>query len=60
MDIRRIVAIAAGLLTGCMVGPDYERPAVDAPAAFQYEPKAATDTANTQCGSSSTTPCSTR
>ena len=48
MDSRRIVAIAAGLLTGCMVGPDYERPAVDAPAAFQYEPKAATDTANTQ------------
>ena len=32
---------------GCMVGPDYTRPAVDAPAAFIYEAKDAADTANT-------------
>ena len=31
-----------------MVGPDYTRPPVDAPAAFIYEPKDAADTANTQ------------
>ena len=31
-----------------MVGPDYTRPAVDAPKAFIYEPKDAADTANTQ------------
>ena len=30
-----------------MVGPDYTRPAVDAPDAFIYEPKDAADTANT-------------
>ena len=44
-----IVPIAAGtLLAGCMMGPDYVRPQVDAPAAFRFEPKAATDTANTE------------
>ena len=31
-----------------MIGPDYTRPAVDAPTAFIYEPKDAADTANTQ------------
>ena len=34
-------------LGGCMVGPDYTRPAVDVPAAFVYEAKDAADTANT-------------
>lgn len=29
-----IAALAAGLLTACAVGPDYERPALPAPAAF--------------------------
>jgi hypothetical protein len=28
----------ATLATGCMVGPDYQRPAVNAPNAFIYEP----------------------
>ena len=31
-----------------MIGPDYQRPPVDAPKAFIYEPKDAADTANTE------------
>ena len=42
-----LVTIACALLAGCVMGPDYQRPAVTAPAAFQYEPKDAADTANT-------------
>ena len=38
----------AVLMSGCMLGPNYERPAVEIPKAFIYEPKAAADTANTQ------------
>ena len=34
-------------LAGCMVGPDYVKPAVDAPKAFIYESKDAADTVNT-------------
>ena len=46
---RAFAALAvATLAAGCMVGPDYTRPPVDAPAAFTYEPKDAADTANTQ------------
>ena len=44
----RILAIL-GLLVlfgGCMVGPDYERPRLDVPAAFQYEDSEARQTAN--------------
>ena len=37
----------AVLLSGCMVGPDYRRPAVDTPQSFRYEEKDARDTANT-------------
>ena len=40
--------LAAALLAGCMVGPDYTRPQVDTPAAFRFEPKAVADTANTE------------
>ncbi|HTQ00660.1 MAG TPA: efflux transporter outer membrane subunit [Casimicrobiaceae bacterium] len=48
MDARRLaLSVAAISLAGCMVGPDYQRPPVDAPAAFIYEPKDAADTANT-------------
>ena len=37
------------LLTGCMtVGPDYQRPAVDTPAAWRLEEKEARDLANTK------------
>ena len=40
-------AAAAGALAGCTLGPDYKRPEVAAPAAFQYEPKDAAATADT-------------
>ena len=43
----RFAFAAVLMLGGCMVGPDYTRPAVDAPAAFVYEAKDAADTANT-------------
>ncbi len=45
---RAILTLATlALVSGCMVGPDYRRPAVDAPSAFIYAPKDAADTANT-------------
>ncbi|MEP7328285.1 MAG: efflux transporter outer membrane subunit [Betaproteobacteria bacterium] len=48
MRCRAIAALAVlSLVSGCMVGPDYQRPAVDTPAAFVYAPKDAADTANT-------------
>ena len=46
-DMRRFIVIATvGLLAGCMIGPDYRRPAVDLPDAFRYSEKDARDTAN--------------
>ena len=42
-----LVAAAAAALAGCTLGPDYKRPEVAAPAAFQYEPKDAAATADT-------------
>ncbi|HEY6009251.1 MAG TPA: efflux transporter outer membrane subunit [Geobacteraceae bacterium] len=45
---RLIVLISAVTLAGCMVGPDYRRPAVDIPQSFQYEEKDARDTVNTE------------
>ena len=41
------MAVAAALAAGCMMGPDYARPPVDAPAAFRFEPKDVAETANT-------------
>ena len=41
-----LLAVAA--LAGCTLGPDYKRPQVAAPAAFQYEPKDAAATADTR------------
>jgi len=38
----------ACMLAGCMVGPDYERPAVDAPGAFRFEAKATPNLADTR------------
>lgn len=35
------------LLAGCAVGPDYERPDVEVPAAYRYEPANVAETANT-------------
>jgi outer membrane protein, multidrug efflux system len=40
--------VCACLLAGCMVGPDYERPAVDAPGAFRFEDKAVPNLADTR------------
>ena len=40
-------ALAAALLAGCTLGPDYKRPEIAAPAAFQYEPQQAAATADT-------------
>jgi multidrug efflux system outer membrane protein len=45
----RVVAVVAGaLIAGCMVGPDYKRPAVDVPKTFEYESRDAVDTADTE------------
>ena len=40
--------VIAACLAGCMVGPDYKRPAIEAPQSFRFEPKEVADTANTQ------------
>jgi multidrug efflux system outer membrane protein len=42
MTRRLLLGLGALLLGGCMVGPDYERPAVPLPGAFAGEPAAAT------------------
>jgi multidrug efflux system outer membrane protein len=48
MPKRILCGIFAALLTGCvMVGPDYQRPVVDAPARWRFEAKEAYDLANT-------------
>jgi len=48
MNTRRIASvIAAALLAGCALGPDYVRPTVEAPASFRFEPAAVAETANT-------------
>ena len=44
---RRVCLLAAAALAGCTLGPDYRRPEIAAPAAFQYEPKDAAATADT-------------
>jgi multidrug efflux system outer membrane protein len=41
------IALAATLLAGCTLGPNYKRPEVAAPAAFQYEPKDAAASVDT-------------
>lgn len=43
-----IAGLAGALLAGCMVGPDYVKPKVEAPAAYLYEPLQVAETANTQ------------
>jgi multidrug efflux system outer membrane protein len=40
-------AAALAVLAGCKVGPDYVRPAVDAPASFRFEVSDAPDLVNT-------------
>ena len=38
----------AAIVSGCVLGPDYKRPPVDAPEAFRFEPKLVAETANTE------------
>jgi multidrug efflux system outer membrane protein len=46
--MRQLIIIAFVLLLGgCMVGPDYKRPDVNTPQAYQYEEANAQNTANT-------------
>ena len=45
--MKRIVAVVGLFVAGCMMGPDYQRPAVDAPKAFIYETKDAQNLADT-------------
>jgi outer membrane protein, multidrug efflux system len=46
--MRQVTVFAiAVLMTGCMLGPDYRRPALDTPQSFRYEEKEARDTVNT-------------
>jgi multidrug efflux system outer membrane protein len=47
MTRRLVTTLAAALLSACTLGPDYKRPAVEAPKAFQYETKEAAATADT-------------
>jgi len=47
MDVRRLLPLIVAALAGCTLGPDYKRPQVAAPGAFQYEPKDAAATADT-------------
>ncbi len=44
---RAMVALLAFPLAGCLLGPDYRRPDVNAPSAFRYETADARETANT-------------
>jgi multidrug efflux system outer membrane protein len=42
-----LAALAAAFVAGCAIGPDYQRPKVDAPAAFRFEPDKVAETTNT-------------
>ncbi|MGE5895022.1 MAG: efflux transporter outer membrane subunit [bacterium] len=45
---KSIVSLLITLaLAGCMIGPDYQRPAVDAPRSWRFEDEEASDVANT-------------
>ena len=48
--MRNVLAVTllALFIGGCMMGPDYRRPAMDTPKSFQYEAKDAQDTVNTE------------
>ena len=43
-----VAALASALLAGCMMGPDYKRPQVDAPASYMYKPEEAAATADVE------------
>jgi multidrug efflux system outer membrane protein len=44
---RSAIALASALLAGCMLGPDYHRPEVVAPATYLYRPNETAHTADT-------------
>jgi len=46
--IQLIALALVVLISGCMVGPDYERPAIDLPPTFRYEAADARETANAE------------
>ena len=46
MNRRGLLPLIA-VLAGCTLGPNYQRPQIPSPAAFQYEPKDAAATADT-------------
>jgi multidrug efflux system outer membrane protein len=46
-NLAVLALIAVFILTGCMVGPDYQRPAVDMPQNWRFEDKEAKDVVNT-------------
>ena len=48
MRIALVTAVSLVALAGCMMGPDYERPGVDVPKAWRYEPATAANTADTE------------
>ena len=49
MARRAAAAIAmATIVSSCVQGPDYARPAVDAPTDFRFEPASVAETANTE------------
>lgn len=45
--MRRLGLVVCALLAGCTLGPDYKRPDLAAPAAFQYATKDAVDSSDT-------------
>jgi len=48
MKLSMLTALATATLAGCMVGPDYVRPAVDTPAAWRIDYPKAAEVANTK------------
>ena len=46
-EVRRcLILFLSALLGGCMVGPDYRRPAIDTPQSYRYEEKDARESVN--------------
>src|SRR5215471_20367441 len=45
-----LVAVVVGILSGCMVGPDYQRPALPSPAVFRDTAAPATPPDSTSLG----------
>lgn len=43
-----IVLVVGAMLSGCMMGPNYQRPTIDTPSSFRFEEPQVADTANTE------------